>query len=252
MILVSDVTAKAASALDANTLTAGSGDRYRFDTDYMFGINYAIDRLVEFIDRKLGSNKFSEEALSELRKAYVFQTNNYSKINIPEWVWSLSDIMPKCTIIQPSFTLSPGPAHMSFYRNDLTYLNSIYSCDRLTDDEWNLAQEDPFSPGYTKEPQRKIISYAYHEMEDINNGDYQVIRPKEIEVRPGVPNELVGIRLIKVPKQTKLITDQLEFPVSMTNLIVELCLLWIAFKQGDKTNIYGSSLQDIVTQVQNF
>lgn len=251
MITALDVTEKAASALDANSLTGGSGDRYRFDRDYRFGINYGIDRLVEFVDRKMGSNKFSEEALRELRKAYVFQTNSYSKINIPEWVWSISDVMPKCTITQPTYTLNTGPAFMSFYRNDLTFLNSVYSCDRKTDDEWNLEQEDPFAAGYEKE-NRNIVSYAYHEMEDINNGDYQVNRPKEITIRGAVPNELVGVRLIKVPTQVVSITDILEFPKSMTNLLVELCLLWIAYKQGDQTNIHQLSLQDIVLQVQNF
>lgn len=70
----------------------------------------------------------------------------------------------------------------------------------------------------------------------------------EIEILPEIPNELIAIAYLKYPTQitgTTSGTQYLEFPESLTNLVTNKALQFISYKQGDNTNLYGITRQDI-------
>lgn len=247
-ITAQQLTDKLASALDAE-----GNDFYRFDRDYMFAINYGVGWLTNAINRKLGSNKFSEEALRELTKVYVYQTNTFSRVNIPDTIWSVVAVYPKPNVYPSSATLIATIDNAeSKLRDDLSYVSSLYAATRLTAEEWNLNQGNPFAPGFDKEPRASVISYAYRGLVDYSSSGYVLVNPREIEVRPATASDFIALEMIKNPTPVALITDTLQFPVSMTELITNLALVYIARKQGDETNIYGIAEKDLLTEIQMF
>lgn len=93
-ILASRLQAMMASSLDATEASSGE-NRYTFNEDYSFAINYAARKLLEWASQKQGSTKFNSELLRELRNIWVFQTSNYSRVEIPATVNTINAVYPE-------------------------------------------------------------------------------------------------------------------------------------------------------------
>lgn len=236
----------------AAALDAEGNDYYLFDRDYKFAINYAINWLTTAINNKLGSTKFSEEAVRDINKTWVFQTSTYSRVNIPDTVWTITQVYRDITTIPASPTLTPlvNPED-SFYRNDISVLSRGTSATRKNADELSDMLINPFAQGFSLET-RNIVSAAYHEMGDYTSTNYTVTNPREIEIFPDKAIAYVGIELLLVPTPVVLITDDIPFPASMTELILQLGLTFIAEKQGDQTNVFGIAEKDIMKMIEQF
>ena len=68
---------------------------------------------------------------------------------------------------------------------------------------------------------------------------------QELEVRPSAPNKEVTIFWAKKPSQIVTLNDEINFPNSVFQLLFDKSLNYIAYKQGDQTNLYGVTAQDI-------
>lgn len=141
----------------------------------------------------------------------------------------------------------------SIYFDNVSYINSDYSAKRLTLEEWNEGKGNPFQAGNNiVDPDScpEIVEYAYLGWNDYTSLNYSVPTSRETEVRPSLNQELVAIAYVKMPTAITALTDIVEFPQSLTNLITEKALNYIAYKQGDQTNIFGVTTADISTLLQ--
>ena len=101
-----------ASALDAGAGVSTGSNRYTFANDYKYAINYAARKLIEWASSHAGSKKFNSEALRELRHVWVFQSSNYSRVEIPATVNTINAVYPE---------IVTSPTSPSLIGNDTVY-----------------------------------------------------------------------------------------------------------------------------------
>lgn len=243
-ILVQEVVNRGLSALDAE-----GSERYLFDQDFKPAINYANEWMVAAINKILGGTKLSGEALRELVKIKVFQANSYSRIAFNEAtvghkLWSILALYPEPVVApfqQP--VPDPNPA-VSKYMPGLSHVSGKSCTNRMNLEEWNDNQKNVFSPGNTS-LLGELNEYAYLDFGDYSSSTYTDPGTFEIEVRPSVANQFISLAYVKKPNLITLITDSIEFPETMLDIVLEKMLQFISFKQGDHTTLYIVTDKDI-------
>lgn len=236
-VLVQTVNDRMLSRLDSE-----SSERYTFNEDIKPAINGAVEWIVAELNAAFAAKKLTPEALRDLVKVGVWQTNSYSRVSYdPALVgfplWSILGVFPKPQVVGGSPIAQTDKAK-SVFRNDISFLKSKFSASRLNFEEWNINVDNAFEPG-NEMISGTLTDYAYLDFADYSSTAYTgASGVQEIEIRPAIPNELVGIAYLKFPTNVSLITDSLEFPESMTELIVGMSLKIIAVKQGDHTTTY--------------
>jgi hypothetical protein len=133
----------------------------------------------------------------------------------------------------------------SYFLNDKLHISADTSCKRLNLEEWATNYGNPFEAGYQGDQICDDLKlYAY--LTPIN---YQQTtsgyRTQELEIRPSVSNKEVTIFWAKKPDQIVTLADEINFPHSVFQLLFDKALNYIAYKQGDQTNLYGVTAQDI-------
>lgn len=248
-ILASNIISLVRSALDAE-----GSEYYTDQEDLIPAINLGQSFLVSLINSQLGGKKFAEEYYRDLIKSRVFQTSQYSRVDVTpsnEKVWTILSITAEPTLNIP-FVASNVVGGLSVPRPDLFYVSDGKPCQRLTVEEWNLNANNPFQSGYVKEPSTLNKNYAYLTHVDYNNvTGIQFSSPNEIEVRPLIAQAPVVITFVKIPTTISSSTDSLDFPEPFTDLVVKATLREIAYKQGDRTTISTLSNQDMITLLQS-
>jgi hypothetical protein len=246
-ILVSDVISRAESMLDAE-----GSDRYRFDRDYQPGLAYAIEFIVSIINSAFADTKAPAEALKELVKVRIWQTSNYSRFSYNsadlsgEKLWTILSIHPEATTIQPR-TIDPTvTGAQSKVRLDLSFKSSDYSAGRLTFEQWNINQKNIFMPGNVTLT-NGFKQYAYLDFANYTSTTYSPAGDFEIEVRPSIFRDLIGVRYLKYPDMPTSTSDSIEFPELLTDMVVDKLVNFISFKQGDQTTAYMVTQADIRT-----
>jgi len=249
MIAVSTVIDRMAAVLDAE----GSG-RYQFDRDFKPAINYSIEYYTAVFNSAFGENKLSEENLRELTRTRVWQTSKYSRIHFNttdtvEEIWSILIVAPE-PLLDPVTTPLPNPTpENSLYVPDVTFVRSQYAASRQTFEEWNSNESNIFMPGNTA-LQGDFKTYAYKNFTHLKPGELPTDIIEEIEIRPYLDNQLVGVTYLVYPKQIVADTDTILFPKTMQDLIIAKALNFVSWKQGDGTNLYSIQEREIATLVQ--
>ena len=245
MIPVQTIVDRVTSILDAE-----GSDRYLFDQDFKPAINLSKDWVVAVFNKAFADKKLSEENLKELVKTKVWTTSTFSRINIDPKVinvWSILGIIPKPTVYPaasiPTVGVNPDTSTLE---TGVSYISSEFSARRLTIEEWNENKNNVFEAG------NNILTTSFTEYAYLNQGDYSSTNyttAGEIEVRPSVPTEFVAITYLRYPLDINVIGDSIEFPQTLTDLIVNKVLNYISFKQGDKTNLFSVSGSEVATLV---
>ena len=246
MISVQTVVSRMESVLDAE-----SSDRYTFERDFKSAINSSVEWLQAVFNRAFADKKLTEEDLKELVKVAVFQTNQFSRFyldHVDDSIWSVLRINPEPTL-HPSGAVitSLSSPEDSLWRNDLSYIKSSFSAKRLSLEQWEEGSDNIFEAGNST-ILNSFKDYAYLNYVDYRSSNYVVPGP-EIEIRPDISNSFVGITYLKYPTPVALVTDSIELPKSLINLVYEKALSFVSWKQGDQTNLYGVSEKDINTLV---
>lgn len=248
-ILASTVISRAEAMLDAE----GSG-RYTFDRDYKPGLAYAIEFIVTIINSAFANTKAPAEALKELTLVRVWQTNNYSRFSYNssdlngEKLWTILSIHPEATCI-PAGTIDPSVTGAnSKVRTDLSFKSSNYSAGRLTFEQWNINQKNIFLPG-NDQLLNGFKEYAYLDFANYSSTNYNPNGTFEIELRPAVPRSLVGVRYLKYPVMPTGPSSNIEFPETLTNILADKLVNFIAMKQGDGTTAYEVTQADLSTVI---
>jgi hypothetical protein len=236
------------------TLDAEGSDRYTFDNDYKQAINQSVDWLVSVFNKAFADKKLTEENLQDLIRTVVYQTSLFSRVKLDSQsmnasVWSLLKVNPEPTVYPTNASINVLPnVFDSQFRGDVSYIKSRYSAKRLTTEQWEDMHQNIFEAG-NDTLLNDFKQYAYLNYSNYSSTAYTVDAP-EIEVSPEIPNQFVGLTFLKYPTPISLITDDIEFPKTLTNLVVQKSLNFISFKQGDQTNLYSVSARDIQTLVQ--
>lgn len=245
MIAVQTIVDRCLSLLDAE-----GSDRYLFDQDFKPAINLTKDWVVAVFNKAFADKKLSEENLKELIKTNVWSTSAYSRVNIDPAnanIWSILSVIPKPTVHPDTATPTVGAQpYDSNFEPDVSYVKSDFSAKRLTVEEWNENKNNIFEAGNII-PTVSFTEYAYLSQGDYSSTSYT--SDKEIEVRPEIPNEFVAITYLKYPTEITLVGDNLEFPETLTDLIVNKVLNYVSFKQGDRTNLFSVTGQEVATLV---
>lgn len=245
MIPVQTIVNRVTSILDAE-----GSDRYLFDQDFKPAINLTKDWIVAVFHKAFADKKLSEENLKELIKTNIWSTSTFSRVDIDPAeanVWSILAVMPKPTvhpsISTPTVVVDPEDSN---FEAGVSYIESDFSAKRLTIEEWNENADNFFEAG------NKITSISFTEYSYLSQGDYSstaYASIRELEVRPRIPNEFLAITYLKYPTNITLISDNLQFPETLTDLIVQKTANYISFKQGDRTSLFTVSSSEINTLV---
>lgn len=243
-IQVQEIVNRTTSALDAE-----GSDRYRFDQDFAPAINYAIEWTVSAFNDAFSQSKLSGESLRELNNVGIWQANNFSRIafdesSVGKKLWTIIAVYPKPEVF-PYKSPIPNPNKvLSEFIKDTSFVKSVYSAKRLTQEEWNDNVKNVFMPG-NNILNGEMMEYAYLDSANYSSSSYNNPGIYEIEVRPSVANEYVAMAYLAKPERVSTISDSVSFPESLTNIIIEKVLNFIAYKQGDGTNLYGVTSADI-------
>lgn len=223
----------------AFALDAEGSDHYRDDLDYIPAINGAIKWLTAVISSAYGQDKFSEEFFRDLTNTGVFLTNNNSRVSLnvfPSEVWTILAVYAKPDVevdISLPVPATPDPKQ-SYYLDNLIHISSINDCKRLNIEEWAVTKTNPLESGYDGNQLCDDLKlYAY------------LLNSNLIEIRPSIANGKATIFWVKKPSTITTITDDIEFPSSVFQLLFDKALNYISYKQGDQTNLYSVSSQDI-------
>ncbi len=199
------------------------------------------------LNEAFAQRKLSPEALTDLTRTRIWQTNNFSRFNYDasalsgEELWTILSIHPEPTLTSPG-VITPVANDVSLVRLDLAFKSSDYSAKRLTYEQWSLNTKNPFLPGNSLLT-NGFKEYSYLDPSTYSGTNYTPAR--EYEIRPAVNKKFIGVRYLKRPTPVSLVSDNVEFPATVLNLVVDQALQFISFKQGDGTNLYAVSTRDM-------
>lgn len=246
MISVQTVVERLEAVLDAE-----GSDRYTFTQDYKSAINSSVEWLQAVFNKAFAEDKLTEEDLRELIKVTVFQTSQFSRINLNQTtdsIWSILRVNPEPVLYPENATITATDNPFeSLWRNDLTYIESNHSANLLTLEQWEDNVDNVFEAG-NKKLLNDFKRYAYLNAANYGSQNYNAGGP-EIEIRPRIPNQFVGITYLKYPTPVDDINDQIEFPESLINLVYQKAANFVSYKQGDQTNLYAVTDKDVNTLV---
>lgn len=244
-ILVQTIHDRILSALDAE-----DSERYIFEKDTKPAINFSVGYVTSLFNEAFGSSKLSPESLRELVKTKVWQANSYSRVAFNESevghkMWSLLAVYPKPVTNKKSFVPSGTADSVSKFRPDVSVVSMGKAAKRLTHEEWADGENNIFTAGNSI-LKGSLIEYAYLEFSDYTSSTYPGSADKlEITIRPSIPKAFVAMAYLKYPSLVSSIGDSIEFPESLTDLITEVALNKISTKQGDGTNLWQISAQNV-------
>lgn len=244
-IQVQDIADRLRFALDAE-----GADHYEDSRDIIPAINSAVNWMISVINSTLGHKKIGEEVFRELKVSEVHWTSKDSRISMRNFQfepWTILAVYPKVVTgaTGAAAVVTPLDSDESIRRTDLYHQSSDFSSKRLTIEEWATNKNNPFEAGYDGAILCDgVTNYAYLDPLHYAQAD-GIPTGAEIEVRPSVANENVTVFYVKKPTAITDITDVIEFPDTVFSLIFNKALNYIAYKQGDGTNAYAVSSQDI-------
>jgi hypothetical protein len=236
-------------------LDAEGADHYDDTLDIIPAINAAMKWLNNVISIAFGQRKIGEEIFQDISTTGVFQTSKDSRISFsvfPEPVWTILAIMPNPTTDTTGQPFTPPLSDKnSAYRNDLYHISSTFDAKRLTIEEWTINRDNPFEAGYEGTVICDALKeYAYTAPSNYNPTGTNSI-DREIEIRPALNQGLVTVFWAKSPTQITSLADFIEFPDTAFQTLFNKALQYIAYKQGDQTNLNSITNQDIQILIQS-
>lgn len=249
-ILVQDVVTQMRAALDAE-----GADHYSDSRDIFPAINNSIRWLENVIISAFGQKKIGEEIFQDLSMSGVFRTSQYSRISFDEFPSTVWTILAVYALPVTDTNGNPAPAtpsdKMSQYRPDLLHVRSTeQGAKRLTLEEWADNKDNPFEAGY----EGTAFCPALKQRAYLNPINYGLVIPipftpitvlREIELRPAIDKGLVTIFWARNPTHIDALTDNIQFPYQVFQLLLDRALQFASWKQGDQTTLYMVTAQDM-------
>jgi hypothetical protein len=240
MIQVQELRNQLAFALDAE-----GSDHYRDDLDYIPAINASVKWLTNVVNSALGKDKIGEEFFRDLTFSGVFKTDDCSRVSLNVFPSEVVYVNPTTKVLDGQTPPVTTDETLSYFMNNLLHKSSTLSCKRLSIEEWATSKLNPFEDGYDGDQICDDLKmYAYLNPINYENTNQGLIA-KDLEVRPAILNGDITIFWIKKPSVVTAITDEIEFPDSVFQLLFNKSLSYISYKQGDNTSIHSVTSEDI-------
>lgn len=252
MITYSELKAVMQANLDAE-----GSERYLDVPDYVPAINSAVSRAMTAIGWAMANRDGSEEALRDLTYTRIFQTNSEGGVAISDpalladlghGIWNVLAVYARPETVEFQI-ITPVAPSASLYRNDLSWSGSGSPVERVTLEEVPVLRDNAFLSGnevLADKPKR--VTFAYYIVGNASSNSYGS-GPGEIRVLPKsvTKKSLVAISYLANPTEltpTNYTTAQIEFPQSMKRTLADWALQYIAWKQGDGTNLQMNAQKD--------
>lgn len=224
-------------------------DRYR-PAIRIGAMNAAVDRACTAMRHAMANRSVPEEALREITKTRIFQTNSQGGVNLNDPtlghdIWSVLAVYAR-PITVPDGTISGIPDYESQYRPDLTFSGTQSPVERITLEEVPLRRNNTLLNGnevLAALPKR--ATFAYYIIGDASSTGY-ASAASELRVIPQsiTGRKLIGISYAMRPSRFVDTTSTVEFPKSMLRVLGDWALESITIPQGDGNTIHGSAAQD--------
>lgn len=240
MIAVKDLIRQMKSSLDAH-----GTDYYNVEDDYVPALIDAQQWVVSLLNQAFSRTKLSPEGLRWLKKSSVFQTSRYSRVALPADLWTIVSVYPAIEWEPSNHTPEDlSEAEESKLMIDLTMTRPTGgSAKRLTEEEWSQVSTNPFASG-SSVLCSSLSGYSYRELASYNSSTYQA-NGLEIEISPASPSQFVGITWIKNPVKPTGEDDYMDFPESLSKVLVDKALNFISRQQEDRTSIFEITQQEL-------
>jgi hypothetical protein len=253
-------------------LGAEGSDHYRDVQEIIPALNASQHLLTAALNAIFDTKKEVAEQLRELNFDAIFQTNWWGEVDLDgesdkdDPIVGTGTDLPKHKIwtvvgVHPEFYHQGGSAPLpvtimnplkSFRKTSAIFKGAIKSAARSTQEKRARNTLNKFQPGNTALT-GGLKEYGYFFGSTARN----TINPqvgRVITIFPHTPQTFthVAISYLKVPRDVVAITDTMEWPESMLQLIVSMALRQIAYKQGDRTDLSTLSTQESSMLLQSF
>ena len=230
--------------------------RYTDEEDFVPAINGASRAFEAYMGGFLAEKKGSEEAFREVTRTVVYQTNTQGGIFLddpdnlqPFWTLIAIYAEPQTLPVNPSPVAAPDSG--SVFRGDVAFAGAGKPVERITQEEY-AKRKFSLQPGSERLANNPAIAqYAYYWVGDRSTVAPSTVWPtqgqSEIVVVPKAltSRKLVGVSYLRTAPLITAVGQFLPYPVSMFNLIRDLMLNQLTYKQGDGTTLNGLTERDI-------
>lgn len=240
----------------AAQLDAEGSDHYTFEEDYLPSLLQSQEYILSLVQSNYGTRRFSERALSLLLFTKVYQTNAYGRIHIDDDQLTIRQYGPLWDVVamyaEPeiigSTAIFPASAQASFLRDDVAFAGSEHPCKRMTIEQVAELKRNTFSPGNPAFAGSSLRQYYFCNLGFMRSSIAYPTQGWEYEIGPRqlTSKKFIAVSWLKQPFRPVSITDTMDFPPSMMNLIVAKALSFISVKQGNGTTQFGVSDKEVL------
>lgn len=257
-------------------LDAFGTDRYRDDVHLVPAANDALNWFVQIMQSVIEDTRQSAFSISELIKVSAWQASPYARIYIDTDALGYEVVgilqvspQPETWPVVPSIIPATPPSNVAFsayrgndYVRDQDGINyrsvaitgTPYAAKRWSIEEWSDMLRNPYMQG-SPLAAPALRTYAYRVISDFRpeTGGYTPGGPEiEISPREEVANKIVALTMVKHPDAVVNASSQIELPRSMMKLFVEKTANNVSVRQGDGTNLYQVSAQEVAQMMSTF
>jgi len=227
MATVATLGAQVRALLDDD---ASTSPRYTYDQDIIPAMNSAINYLVAVFTAGFEAKQIKPEVLHGLIAAKSFDVVKQgviAKIDVSGLNWN--------TEVWRLLGVEPNPSLSEEEGEDLLYSVGKMA-KRLTLEEWNHSQEDPFMRGSTAAIPTVFMEAAYTGPGRYfdSTKDHILLRPAEL-IDDGLK---VAVYYLKNPTALSTSASTIEFPVSVHGLIVQKTVQYITYQHSSEVKYF--------------
>lgn len=249
-------TGELASAMRAQ-LGAEGTQRYTDAQDLVPGINGATQRFQAFMGAVLEEKKGSAEALRDLSRTVIYQTNTQGGIwiddpaNTSGPVWTITALYAEPQLAQGAFAPVAADPWESVFRGDLTFVGSAKKVKRITVELVGETTNNMGMAGNERLASNDgLRTYAYYWVGDrsATGGTWDTATKPELVVLPKSRTNAqpVAVSFLRTIPRITQIGDVLPLPSSLFVFMRDLALNELTPKQGDGTTLYGITEKEIL------
>lgn len=224
-------------------------DRYR-PSVRIAAFNTAIRKATAAVGWAMANNKGPEEALRELTKIRVFQTDAQGGVSLADptlghSIWNVLAVYARPQVVGNPAITPIGDAE-SLYRSDLAWSGSGDAVERVTLEEVPMIRTNFLRNGnevLAANPKR--VTFSYYIIGDASASSF-LSAPSGLRVLPQsvTGKSLIAISYLMQPTEFVTESGSVEFPYSFLQTLVEWAANEISIPQGDGTTLYSTSAKD--------
>lgn len=236
MATVGDLSTRVRSFLDDDS---ASSERYGLTTDILPAMNSAISYLVAVFSAAFDSKQIKPEVLTNLIKTKVLTsaaTGVVAKVDLSSLM--ATGLVWRILGVEPNPAITEGVEE----EPDTVDISLGNMAGRLTLEEWNHAQENPFMRGSTASIPSIFNELAYTGPGRFfgDNKDYILLRPASI-----ITNDKVALYYLESPTTLTASADTIQFPPTLHNLIVQKTIQYLSYQHSKDAKYFQITDKDI-------